>query len=323
MQLTVTPKQVAAAIGVSESSLKRWCDQGLISTVRTAGGHRRLALDEVVRFLRETKHDLVRPELLNLPSNTGRGHTILARAREQMRDALLAGDEEQCRRIVLDLHLACQSVQQMGDDVLAEAFRDIGDRWSCGEAEVYQERRACEICQHVMAELRSMIPQPSTRAPHAIGAAPECDPYTLPTLLAEIVLRQAGWQAQSLGSRLPFSTLATAVEASRPRLFWLSVSYIDDEQRFIHEFRSFYERARSVTAVVIGGNALTPNVRRQLEFSAHGDNFRHLLAFAQTLSPTAVHEPAATKVTSAKTKSSGSAAQQAAMRRRAGRKSKP
>lgn len=322
MQSTVTPKQVAAAIGVSESSLKRWCDQGLISTVRTAGGHRRLALGEVVRFLREAKHELVRPELLNLPSNTGRGHTILTRAREQMRDALLAGDEEQCRRIVLDLHLAGQSVQQIGDDVLAEAFRDIGDRWSCGEAEVYQERRACEICQHAMAELRSMIPQPSTQAPHAIGATPECDPYTIPTMLAEIVLRQAGWQAQSLGSRLPFATLAVAVEASRPRLFWLSVSYINDEPKFINEFRTFYERVRSITAVVIGGNALTPSVRRQLEFSAHGDNLRHLLAFAQTLSPPQAQESTATKVTAARTTKSDSSAQRPAMRQRASRKAR-
>jgi excisionase family DNA binding protein len=40
----VTPKQVAQAINVSESSLKRWCDQGLLTAIRTAGGHRRLAL---------------------------------------------------------------------------------------------------------------------------------------------------------------------------------------------------------------------------------------------------------------------------------------
>ena len=38
MNELVSPKQVAHAMGVSESSLKRWCDQGLIPTVRTAAG---------------------------------------------------------------------------------------------------------------------------------------------------------------------------------------------------------------------------------------------------------------------------------------------
>ena len=47
----LSPKQVARALGVSESSLKRWCDKGLIPTERTAGGHRRLPLAGVLDFL--------------------------------------------------------------------------------------------------------------------------------------------------------------------------------------------------------------------------------------------------------------------------------
>ena len=78
----VTPKQVAQAIDVSESSLKRWCDRGLLTTVRTAGGHRRLALDDVFQFLRQSGQQLVRPELLGLPSNTGQAATVIDRARE-------------------------------------------------------------------------------------------------------------------------------------------------------------------------------------------------------------------------------------------------
>ena len=63
----VSPKQVARAIGVSESSLKRWCDQGLIKTVRTAGGHRKMDIAEVLRYVREQDHKLVSPEILGLP----------------------------------------------------------------------------------------------------------------------------------------------------------------------------------------------------------------------------------------------------------------
>ena len=62
----LSPKQVAQALGVSESSLKRWCDQGLIATIRTGGGHRRLALPDVLRFIRDGEHRLVSPEALGL-----------------------------------------------------------------------------------------------------------------------------------------------------------------------------------------------------------------------------------------------------------------
>jgi methanogenic corrinoid protein MtbC1 len=100
--------------------------------------------------------------------------------------------------------------------------------------------------------------------------------------MAEIVLRQNGWRAQSLGCRLPFSTLVAAVRDVRPQLFWLSVSHLEDADRFLTEYRAFYEEVRSEVAVVVGGRALTEPIRRQMEYSAYGDNMQHLEAFART-----------------------------------------
>ena len=48
MKKLISPKQVARAIGVSESTLKRWCDRGLIPMTKTAGGHRRMEVEAVV-----------------------------------------------------------------------------------------------------------------------------------------------------------------------------------------------------------------------------------------------------------------------------------
>jgi excisionase family DNA binding protein len=89
MVSAVTTRQAAQALGVSEASLKRWCDQGLLPSVRTPGGHRRLPLDGVVQFIRERRLALVRPSLLGLPAEPERtaddGQTALA----QMRTALV------------------------------------------------------------------------------------------------------------------------------------------------------------------------------------------------------------------------------------------
>ena len=160
MKKLVTPKQVAQAINVSESSLKRWCDRGLLTTVRTAGGHRRLALEDVVQFLRESGHPLVRPELLGLPSSRRSGSHGCCTGADQVRDALLAGDEDQCRRIVFDLYLSGQSACEICDRVLAAAFHDIGDRWECGEIFVYRERPGCEIALKALHDLRLAIRTP-------------------------------------------------------------------------------------------------------------------------------------------------------------------
>jgi excisionase family DNA binding protein len=49
----MTLQQAAATLGVTQSRLRRWSDEGRIAAVRTAGGHRRFPLDAVRRLARE------------------------------------------------------------------------------------------------------------------------------------------------------------------------------------------------------------------------------------------------------------------------------
>lgn len=283
MKELVTPKQAAQALRVSESSIKRWCDKGIIPSQHTAGGHRRIPVASLLQFLRESKQPLLRPEVLGLPSNTGITPRVLSRAAEQMTDCLVVGDEERCRRIALDLYLAEHSLSAICDEVLAVAFQNIGDRWECGDTEVYQERRGCEIALRVLHELRSLAAEPAEGAPLAMGGAGEGDQYALATNMVELVLRDAGWRAASLGDNLPFGTLAEAIKSHRPRLFWLSCSHLDDELRFLTGYSALYEEFGLDVAFVVGGRALTEPLRRQMKYAAFCDNMRHLEAFAQSL----------------------------------------
>lgn len=279
----LTPKQVARAMGVSESSLKRWCDRGLIRNVRTAGGHRRLPVSGVLEYLRSSQQTLLHPEVLGLPATSGQTERTVERGRELLTEALLEGDEERCRHIVLDLFLAGQSVSTLCDHLFAESFVEIGERWACGEADVYQERRACEICVRILLEIRQALPPVAADA-SAIGGTLSGDHYMLPTTMAEVVLRDNGWDARSLGTGLPVESAVSAVRRLRPRLFWVSVSHIEETARFLHDLPALSEATSETgTALVVGGRALTEDIRQQLDFSAHGDTMQHLESFARTL----------------------------------------
>ena len=94
MAKSVSPKQLARAIGVSESSVKRWCDDGVIQTAYTPGGHRKIEIDQVLQFLRDTKHAVVDPEILGLPSMLGQQTWSTQEAVDQLQDSLLANNEE-------------------------------------------------------------------------------------------------------------------------------------------------------------------------------------------------------------------------------------
>lgn len=284
----LTPKQVARAIGVNESTIKRWCDLGQFRTVRTAGGHRRLERREVLDFLRASGRTLVDPSSIGLPSLACAAPSTtklsVHQTKERFRDALIAGDERTAREVVLGLSLDRMSVSAIGDDVIAEAFRDIGMLWDCGTVEVYEERRACEITGSVLRELRGCLPAPAADASRALGATPEGDHYSLAVALAELTLRENGWQATSLGSSVPFESIRAAVAEERPRLLCLSVSHVVDEGQFVAGMGRLFETATAAgTAIAVGGRALDSRVRRRLRYSTFCDTLGHLEQFVAAL----------------------------------------
>lgn len=251
---------------------------------KTVGGHRRLSVDSVVAFLRDTGRQVVEPDVLGLPATTGQTQWTLNRACERLKAALVAGDEPVCRQIVIDLFLARHPLSVICDEVLAKSFHDIGSMWECGDVEVFEERRACEISTRLVHELRRLLPPPPKNAPLAAGGTLDGDPYTLACSMAELVLRDLGWNAVPLGNQLPFATLKSALRSTQPRLLWLSVSSIRDPDRFTAEMNDLFKTAESTgTALVLGGVALTDIIRPRIQYSAHCDTYRHLEAFSNTL----------------------------------------
>ncbi len=282
-----SPKEVAKAIGVSESSLKRWVDKGLIKASRTAGGHRRLELDAVLQYVRESGRGLQHPQSVDLPEGCGFSTTLTIHdAQQPFMTALISGSEETARRVIIDLFVSGASVAEICDSVIAPAFRSVGDMWHCGKVEVYEERRACELCQRVVHELRRAVGSGPEDGPLAMGGTLDGDPYTLATSLAEVVLCNNGWKAISLGNMLPFETVRTAIVDKRPKLFWISVTTIRDVDRFAADFNLLFDVAQSVgTALVAGGQALTADIRQEIRYTHFSDNMTHMESFANTIRP--------------------------------------
>jgi MerR family transcriptional regulator, light-induced transcriptional regulator len=255
----LSPRQVARAIGVSEASLKRWCDKGLLPSVRTPGGHRRLTLSAVVHFLRETGHSLPHPELLSLPSAVAQGRVVVSRTRREMIEALAAGEEERFRGLALNLYLGGLTLGELCDEAIAPAFAALGERWQHGALEVYEERRGCEIALALLHELRHVLPAPRAEAPLALGGTLADDPYTLPNAMVELGLRELGWRTINCGCGLPPLQLATAVRRLQPRLCWLSVSTLPQGASLADSIAPIAEAVRETgVRLIVGGRGAPP-----------------------------------------------------------------
>lgn len=290
----VSPKQVAQAIGVSESSLKRWCDQGIIETVRTVGGHRRLAISSVIAYLQKTGHTLVAPEVLGLPPlTTGAGQRSLAKAQVALLEALTHGQHVVARQIVIEAFTARHPLYAIADELIAPTFHEIGRQWDCGEVAVYEERYACEIITRILWDLRRINEEPDPNSPKAIGGTLESDHYSLPNHLVELVLRDAGWNAISLGPHLPVDSLEQAIQQHQPRLVWLSVSHFQCENKFVADVERIRAAAAGIKApFVIGGRMLCEALRKKMGDIACCDSMRQLDAFSRAMIQSNSTEPA-------------------------------
>ena len=178
MDDSFTPKQIALALRVSESSVKRWCDRGDIRTDRTVGGHRRIPLGFLLEFLESTNRRVVNPIAIGLEQavvERTRPVTTKPQATElfkQFEKSLLEGDEPSCRRLFSTWYSNNDGFASLADNLICPVFCAIGKGWQEGTVDTYQERRGCEITVRLILELRRLVSEPSGRAPLAMGGAP-------------------------------------------------------------------------------------------------------------------------------------------------------
>jgi MerR family transcriptional regulator, light-induced transcriptional regulator len=218
----LSPKELADALGVSESSLKRWVDAGKIRAMKTDGGHRRIALSEAVRFVRDTGAPVARPELLGMPEIAIANQRTLQGV-DQLLDYLLEGDVVGARGWLLARYLGGDSVPVLCDGPIADAMHAVGELWKHDHSGIFIEHRATDVCLQALAHLRGTF-EPSPNAVLAIGGTPEDDPYLLPSFMAATVIAAAGMRAMNLGPDTPVAALQHAVAAHQPRLVWISAS---------------------------------------------------------------------------------------------------
>ena len=291
MKTELSPKELGAAIGVSESSLKRWADNGRLQVARTAGGHRRIHLQEAVRFVREQGFHLERPDMLGLEieSNTSASADQDDPA-AAFHTALVAGDGARARAIGVNAYLEGMPLALVVDRYIAPAMRAIGERWRHDENGILIEHRAAHICSQTIERIRGLATSDGEQ-PCAVGGAPPDDPYVLPSLMAASVLATEGWDDCNLSAHTPIPVLAQAAAEANARLVWLALSAernLNAIRRLLEDLENALAQRGVEAAIVIGGPALSERSGLSREGVYHARSMNELAAFAQGLRSSAV-----------------------------------
>ena len=251
----ISPKQLAQAIGASESSLKRWADDGLLRVSKTAGGHRRIPVNDAIRFIRERHLEVIKPEAIGLsssliPASECRSIDDLT---SMLIDYFTEGKVEEAETLLISSYLSGSSVAEIADGPIQGALEQIGYIWKHKDNGILIEHRATDTCLRSLVRMRSMF-HPGENAPYATGGAAPDDPYILPSLIASVVLAENGFKSVNLGPNCPLNTIKQSVEQTNSKITWLTVSVAKNPDQMNSDIMELSDTLKSLgSTLTVGG----------------------------------------------------------------------
>lgn len=281
---SLTTKEVARLLQVSEATVKRWADDGVLQSSKTAGGHRRFSTRSIASLRRE--RGIGTTPALPPPAKKDRATSLSSSAR--FTELLLQGQEKDAAALLIHAYMEGQSLVELFDKTITDAMHEVGELWFRGEITIADEHLATRAVLSALQGLRGVVIPAGPKGMKAICCGIDGDLHELPVHLAEIILETEGWDTRNLGPNTPLFTLREMITQQRPQLVCISARNIVDLDRATSE----YVQLRKVTgrlgaAVVLGGEGFRdPAIRLRFPSDLYAENFAGLAEFVKPLGST-------------------------------------
>lgn len=281
-----TTIEVARLCRVSDATVKRWEEAGLLKSERTSGGHRRFRAEEVARFQRE--------QGLGLKQSHGDESVIKTtnRARDKknysdsaLLQSLIDGGEEAATNFLITAHLEGKPLTEIIDRFICPAMQKIGELWHRQEISVSQGHLATRTAISAIYKLRNALPIPTMKNGLAVCSAIEGDLHELPTLLAQIAIENEGLEVINFGAATPLYCLADEIVRHSPDFVCISAAVINDLERLTRDYKDFREKiAKIEIPILLGGRVFEDeNIRRRFKSEFYMRSFTDVAEFARNL----------------------------------------
>src|SRR4026207_100092 len=145
----LTTRHVARLLSVSEATVKRWADDGALTSEKTVGGHRRFGIEAIAKLRREK----------NLQGGTAAVSKAVKKKAKPLPSPndflqlILAGDELEASAILVDAYLAHHGLDSIFETTVTPAMHRLGDLWFKGSVTVADEHMATRVVLTTLQKL--------------------------------------------------------------------------------------------------------------------------------------------------------------------------
>ncbi len=282
---TFTTKEVAHLCHVSDATVKRWEDAGLLNSERTNGGHRRFRPEEIARFQREQGlgQKLAHGEE-SVFAASNRCSELKAKSDFTLFDALLTGCEEIAADVLINTHLQKTSLDNIFDKVVCPPIRKIGKLWFEGELSIAQEHLATRTAQNALYKFRSVLPVPEQCGSLVMCCAFEGEFHELPTHLAQMIFENEGWEVLNFGANTPLFCLVEEIRKHAPEAICISATVMNDMERLSRDYADFRNQINEIPVILGGGFFDDECMQKRFPAELYAGSFAELTKFVRGLS---------------------------------------
>jgi MerR family transcriptional regulator, light-induced transcriptional regulator len=212
---TYSTRELAQMWNVSESTIKRWADNGELQCHRTLGGHRKFRLEDICLFQSSRGFEATGVLLAELGEDSEIEWSVNQKNYEKVRQSVtyLASQNQPAR--ITDtferLYIRGMGVAELYDEIIIPLALSLEKKVKKNQISIGHTRL---ITCNLEKAMYSFFPQVLIRRSNgktALCAAPEPD-CLMTVNAASRVLESEGWECLNLGVNVPFSVMGEMVD---------------------------------------------------------------------------------------------------------------
>jgi len=221
---------VARLFNVTETTVKRWADEGMLKCHKTPGGHRKFDVKYVVEFAERNNIEPAGTLSLGPTDVLGKATEMALLSRDYptlaqiFTEKALTPDDADLYVYLSYLYEHKMHLWEIYDHVVRPGMAEIGNRWMAGLIDVSEEHQASGETLQALAKLQAEI---LVKPPVGLQAVFACigeEQHEIGLRCASYLFQSEGWSIQYLGARTPPDAIEKRIRKWQPAATCISIS---------------------------------------------------------------------------------------------------